>query len=107
MIRRPPRSTLFPYTTLFRARPAPPGCAVGADSLTPAGSCRPWWRVPSPRRFLLSSRTWFAPRTLPTRADEAGGPPFKVLRDLGQPPCAYALLLSMRGTVSSRGLGLL
>src|SRR6266511_3392485 len=25
MIRRPPRSTLFPYTTLFRSRPAPPG----------------------------------------------------------------------------------
>src|SRR5262245_62769611 len=27
MIRRPPRSTLFPYTTLFRsARPQAPGC---------------------------------------------------------------------------------
>src|SRR2546430_8142493 len=26
MIRRPPRSTLFPYTTLFRSR-----CATGAD----------------------------------------------------------------------------
>src|SRR5215471_14102374 len=25
MIRRPPRSTLFPYTTLFRARQGPPG----------------------------------------------------------------------------------
>src|SRR5437016_11442660 len=24
MIRRPPRSTLFPYTTLFRSRAAPP-----------------------------------------------------------------------------------
>src|SRR2546421_2694360 len=24
MIRRPPRSTLFPYTTLFRSKPAPP-----------------------------------------------------------------------------------
>src|SRR2546427_7651201 len=32
MIRRPPRSTLFPYTTLFRSRPAhedPGGHAVG------------------------------------------------------------------------------
>src|SRR5438445_4280862 len=27
MIRRPPRSTLFPYTTLFRSRPG--GCGVG------------------------------------------------------------------------------
>src|SRR5258708_12616941 len=25
MIRRPPRSTLFPYTTLFRSRATPPG----------------------------------------------------------------------------------
>src|SRR5687768_18116690 len=25
MIRRPPRSTLFPYTTLFRSAPAKPG----------------------------------------------------------------------------------
>src|SRR5438067_6763451 len=25
MIRRPPRSTLFPYTTLFRSRRCPPG----------------------------------------------------------------------------------
>src|SRR5207302_11066770 len=32
MIRRPPRSTLFPYTTLFRSPPdrptRPPGCAA-------------------------------------------------------------------------------
>src|SRR3712207_8960085 len=27
MIRRPPRSTLFPYTTLFRSDPALPGTA--------------------------------------------------------------------------------
>src|SRR2546430_7813246 len=27
MIRRPPRSTLFPYTTLFRSRRAPEGAA--------------------------------------------------------------------------------
>src|SRR5438034_7245663 len=26
MIRRPPRSTLFPYTTLFRSRGTVPGC---------------------------------------------------------------------------------
>src|SRR5438309_6942109 len=31
MSRRPPRSTLFPYTTLFRSRPAqPPAAAVVA-----------------------------------------------------------------------------
>src|SRR3712207_7256730 len=32
MIRRPPRSTLFPYTTLFRSGVgAGPGCGDGAD----------------------------------------------------------------------------
>src|SRR2546430_6637940 len=29
MIRRPPRSTLFPYTTLFRSRRPPPGVQPG------------------------------------------------------------------------------
>src|SRR5438477_2255700 len=28
MIRRPPRSTLFPYTTLFRSVVAGPGCPI-------------------------------------------------------------------------------
>src|SRR2546422_7591587 len=35
MIRRPPRSTLFPYTTLFRTRPvSPPGQAVAGGVLS-------------------------------------------------------------------------
>src|SRR6266536_2957635 len=41
MIRRPPRSTLFPYTTLFRSRPAcsrRPGARSGATARRPA--CR-------------------------------------------------------------------
>src|SRR3989454_4819287 len=32
MIRRPPRSTLFPYTTLFRSLALPPGLALGVAS---------------------------------------------------------------------------
>src|SRR5689334_23798918 len=32
MIRRPPRSTLFPYTTLFRSQPARPSDGVGLGS---------------------------------------------------------------------------
>src|SRR2546428_5242395 len=32
MIRRPPRSTLFPYTTLFRSRQSPPAWRNGAKS---------------------------------------------------------------------------
>src|SRR3712207_7161626 len=34
MIRRPPRSTLFPYTTLFRSRPAIAAGAIGPRSRT-------------------------------------------------------------------------
>src|SRR3712207_8523697 len=39
MIRRPPRSTLFPYTTLFRS-PGPPGAAV-RDRALRRGGARP------------------------------------------------------------------
>src|SRR5256885_13241011 len=35
MIRRPPRSTLFPYTTLFRSTPATP--TPGSAASTPLG----------------------------------------------------------------------
>src|SRR2546422_4326399 len=34
MIRRPPRSTLFPYTTLFRSRPAPVSRSRAAQMAT-------------------------------------------------------------------------
>src|SRR5205085_8829573 len=33
MIRRPPRSTLFPYTTLFRSGGRPPGRGLGGERL--------------------------------------------------------------------------
>src|SRR3989454_132875 len=50
MIRRPPRSTLFPYTTLFRSGPAPPGSsgstARGAHPASPV----------APRPTLLGTR---------------------------------------------------
>src|SRR3989454_9408006 len=45
MIRRPPRSTLFPYTTLFRSRPDVPPAAPGPPgSFTVGfvGSMKPW-----------------------------------------------------------------
>src|SRR2546429_6263186 len=35
MIRRPPRSTLFPYTTLFRSEVVPVGHGVGGDQPRP------------------------------------------------------------------------
>src|SRR3712207_7381492 len=39
MIRRPPRSTLFPYTTLFRS-PELVGQRAVVDPMTPCGTCR-------------------------------------------------------------------
>src|SRR2546426_8824140 len=44
MIRRPPRSTLFPYTTLFRSAGSPGGNRqrAGSAGSSPAGSVVPW-----------------------------------------------------------------
>src|SRR5258707_10362297 len=38
MIRRPPRSTLFPYTTLFRSPPGAPGRASARALYGPRGT---------------------------------------------------------------------
>src|SRR5262249_61468861 len=62
MIRRPPRSTLFPYTTLFRSRS---GGAIGVvrtglartssrRRMSPSSSCR---LLPSPSRLLIGPRS--------------------------------------------------
>src|SRR3989442_6240413 len=40
MIRRPPRSTLFPYTTLFRSQPTPPGQVVELVAVEGRQRCR-------------------------------------------------------------------
>src|SRR3712207_7618515 len=48
MIRRPPRSTLFPYTTLFRSHPA----LRGADQRVQAAQV-PGPRVPADRLHLV------------------------------------------------------
>src|SRR3989454_2778331 len=58
MIRRPPRSTLFPYTTLFRSRPCPvdyryaihQGAQHGyalpnRDIFDPHGAARDWEQI--------------------------------------------------------------
>src|SRR2546425_6550605 len=52
MIRRPPRPTLFPYTTLFRSRGAVPLRADAANRL-PAGARRDSLRCPPPRQARL------------------------------------------------------
>src|SRR5258706_3143591 len=40
MIRRPPRSTLFPYTTLFRSRRRSPPATPSSRAPPPAACCR-------------------------------------------------------------------
>src|SRR3712207_7510089 len=60
MIRRPPRSTLFPYTTLFRSRPVrrdgrpTHGSARGRGVTCPATPCRS--RSGTSRRCGASAR---------------------------------------------------
>src|SRR5260364_237522 len=69
MIRQPPRSTLFPYTTLFRSRPAArsaprrgrsrPGPRVGPEAPPGAGRRSPSVSRHRPRRCRAASpREW-------------------------------------------------
>src|SRR2546430_5033011 len=52
MIRRPPRSTLFPYTTLFRSPPVPPvrGARRGAPAPVQSHDSPGRSRAPDSRR---------------------------------------------------------
>src|SRR3712207_7213482 len=49
MIRRPPRSTLFPYTTLFRSSPNS-STQTNQPTLRRALAALPWAQVPGSRR---------------------------------------------------------
>src|SRR5258708_19075519 len=56
MIRRPPRSTLFPYTTLFRSR------STGLAEIGPHGPRAPSLVLPQPRRIRWPARgLWLVP----------------------------------------------
>src|SRR3712207_6917740 len=79
MIRRPPRSTLFPYTTLFRSRLVEQehgrlgderaghrhhlALAAGAGARGLAASAR-WWRRSEEHTAELQSRHYFVCRPL-------------------------------------------
>src|SRR2546422_6155468 len=55
MIRRPPRSTLFPYTTLFRSRPTGwPGGGLNQLVYVRGGRHSALWTEPS-REFLRAA----------------------------------------------------
>src|SRR6266567_3812924 len=64
MIRRPPRSTLFPYTTLFRSARPPPGHDRPGDRIRPESR-----RPPGPRRRARRRRTAAG------HHDDPGNPP--------------------------------
>src|SRR3712207_6279135 len=61
MIRRPPRSTLFPYTTLFRSEVAHPSVlkrAIATAELALAAADRQW--IPVKRSWRLNERHYGA-----------------------------------------------
>src|SRR2546422_2703027 len=62
MIRRPPRSTLFPYTTLFRSRPQ-------VESRAPERSPRAQPAPPPPRSEPRALPKRDAPKDKPQRSD--------------------------------------
>src|SRR2546426_12474379 len=63
MIRRPPRSTLFPYTTLFRSPPTnlqiTPGgkLALGANSMAWAQDGGAWKPAPDTKLYVIDLTT--------------------------------------------------
>src|SRR2546422_4804943 len=68
MIRRPPRSTLFPYTTLFRSGLEPPALSVGRRVGRAAGD-----RVSVGRRHSRSVAGRAARRGVPAGARRVAG----------------------------------
>src|SRR2546428_10183838 len=69
MIRRPPRSTLFPYTTLFRSRHSPsPGGARRGYGRGGADAARAARRVSRRQRVYFPSGT--PPRGREVRSEE-------------------------------------
>src|SRR3712207_8372132 len=79
MIRRPPRSTLFPYTTLFRSEDKLAGVLFLQEILLPAGALD--WRSDLPRIARLfdegyirdwSTCDWFCVKVLGPLVEQQG-----------------------------------
>src|SRR2546430_12934500 len=77
MIRRPPRSTLFPYTTLFRSRrrrrirPARPisNRNVSGSKIDNCGRNEKWWDLPWPALHQLDVLTLYDVEAADARGD--------------------------------------
>src|SRR5260221_14767716 len=91
MIRRPPRSTLFPYTTLFRS---PPGSARGVRPQARAPGVGPMADAPAGyfsgtvdgRQAIFNPVTGDIKYVSDTGAPGGGGPPAPVVPGGGPPP---------------------
>src|SRR3712207_8945960 len=59
MIRRPPRSTLFPYTTLFRSRDFVCGRAPTLADVALGIYAHRWFALPLERPDLPALRAWY------------------------------------------------
>src|SRR5258705_4556866 len=73
MIRRPPRSTLFPYTTLFRSVRPCRTIRTSPSSPTddaPSAKCDSWSRLPIPSAISSCSKRVFLPRLKTSRSEE-------------------------------------
>src|SRR2546422_3176847 len=81
MIRRPPRSTLFPYTTLFRSQVGAPSLLGVANDVHLAHARAPfrrscWWPHAQPSRPLAyisrwaSTISWAWPGSRRSRSEE-------------------------------------
>src|SRR2546427_8133096 len=70
MIRRPPRSTLFPYTTLFRSPATPPARSGRAEPARGRRVERGQDGDPGPLRPLRPARGELRPVPAPCRSEE-------------------------------------
>src|SRR3989441_12815667 len=78
MIRRPPRSTLFPYTTLFRSTPLRLAMATlpfGREVLWSCGAANTHFSIPAPGTTRPPTPGPPCPRPTPPRVD-ISTPPF-------------------------------
>src|SRR5258708_35993321 len=101
MIRRPPRSTLFPYTTLFRSHELLSVARVGrvlregprhqGDDLRDGRSCRPWGRAlrPIDGGLLTLTPAWARARRGSPRDQRRAPPRNRATRKLPSPPPSH------------------
>src|SRR5687767_15260967 len=73
MIRPPPSSTLFPYTTLFRSPPGAPRAEAPLGAVGPA-----WRRAPAGCRALRSSRRRDTTRRHTGQSPRGAGRPLRL-----------------------------